>query len=109
VPGLAFGGGTDFDGPLLRICDIVADKPWRQADAVFVTDGECDVTAATRALLARTKARVDLQIIGILVGQGKGLRGIADATFRITGPGDWSGPSSDPSAWRVLACSDGRP
>lgn len=40
---LAFGGGTDFDCPLLRICEIAGDRPWRQADAVFVTDGECDV------------------------------------------------------------------
>jgi uncharacterized protein with von Willebrand factor type A (vWA) domain len=105
---LAFGGGTDFDGPLLRVCEIAGDKPWRQADAVFVTDGECDVTAATREVLARTKARVDLQIIGILVGRGQGLRGIADVSFLIAGSNDWHGASSDPSTWRVLECSDGR-
>jgi uncharacterized protein with von Willebrand factor type A (vWA) domain len=105
---LAFGGGTDFDGPLLRTCEIAGDKPWRQADAVFVTDGECDVAAATRAVLATTKARVDLQLIGILVGRGQGLRGIADVSFRIAGSNDWHGVNSDPSTWRVLECSDGQ-
>lgn len=105
---LAFGGGTDFDGPLLRVCEIAGDKLWRQADAVFVTDGECDVTAATRAVLARTKAHVDLQLIGILVGGGQGLRGIADVRFRIAGSDDWHGVRSDPSTWRVLECHDGR-
>lgn len=105
---LAFGGGTDFDGPLLRTCEIAGDKPWRQADAVFVTDGECDVTADTRAVLARTKARVDLQIIGILVGGGQGLRGIADVSFHVAGSDGWYGVSQDPSTWRVLECHDGR-
>ncbi|ACY13933.1 Uncharacterized protein containing a von Willebrand factor type A (vWA) domain-like protein [Haliangium ochraceum DSM 14365] len=98
---VAFGGGTDFDGPLLRVCEIVGERPWRRADAVFLTDGECCVAEATRAQLARTRARVALNIIGVLVGRGRGLDGVADIAYRARDGRGWRG-DVDPRTWEVL-------
>ena len=47
-------GGTDFDAPVLRACEIIqTSKNLKQADVVFITDGEDDledetIEAATR-------------------------------------------------------------
>ena len=81
--GMAFGGGTDFDGPLRRVCELATKKPWSQADAIFVTDGHCNVSRETRRQLSRTKGVTDLEIIGVLVGAGAGLDEIADVTYEV--------------------------
>jgi len=81
--GMAFGGGTDFDGPLRRVCELATRKPWSQADAIFVTDGHCNVSPDIKQKLSRTKAATDLEIIGVLVGAGAGLDGIADVAYEI--------------------------
>lgn len=81
--GMAFGGGTDFDGPLRRVCELATKKPWSQADAIFVTDGHCNVSPETRRQLAASKRATDLEIIGVLVGAGAGLDDIADVTYEI--------------------------
>jgi len=81
--GMAFGGGTDFDGPLRRVCELATRKPWSQADAIFVTDGHCNVSPDIKQKLSRTKQATDLEVIGVLVGAGVGLDGIADVTYEI--------------------------
>lgn len=80
---IAFGGGTDFDGPLRRVAKLATEREWRQADAVFITDGDCSVDATTRDLLAKAHEATDLQLIEINVGGAAGLRGVADLTFDV--------------------------
>jgi len=87
---LGYGGGTDFDGPLQRVVELCSEKPWSQADAVFITDGYCDSLESTRASLAAAKRARDLEIIGLLLAQGRGLEGIADHVF-VAAPGEDDG------------------
>lgn len=79
----AFGGGTDFDGPLLRVADLVSQAEWSQADVVMVTDGECSVRPDTMARLQRVRRATDLDLIGVLVGNGRGLDGVATVTYAV--------------------------
>ena len=80
---LGFGGGTDYDGPLLRVCALATEKPWSQADAFVVTDGHGKVSPDVRAKLGSTRARTDLEVLGVLVGGGAGLEGVADAIYEV--------------------------
>ena len=80
---LAFGGGTDYDGPLSRICDLTAEKPWSQADAFVVTDGHGSVSPDVRARLGRMRRSSNLEILGVLLGRGAGLEDVADELYEI--------------------------
>lgn len=93
--GLVFGGGTDFDAPLLRVCELVSSKRWSQADALFLTDGWCDVKDGTLEILQRTKKERDLQILGVLLADGSGLEKVADSTFTLDPRAVLATPSSD--------------
>ncbi len=83
--GLSFGGGTDFDEPLRRVCELATEKPWSTADAVFITDGYCEASAPVVARLREAKRATDLQVIGALVGGGVGLQSFADVTYAVSG------------------------
>lgn len=69
---LAYQGGTDFDGPLRRLVEIVTEKEWTLADGVFVTDGECDVRSESRSLLEAAKKRTELELHEIGASRGTG-------------------------------------
>lgn len=80
---LAFGGGTDYDGPLRRVAELSTEKPWSQADALFVTDGHGKASAEVRALLNRARQRTNLQLQGVLLGPGAGLEDVADELHEV--------------------------
>ncbi len=80
---MTFGAGTDFDGPLRRVCELVTRAPWSSADALIVTDGFCEISQPVRDLVAKTRRKTDLEILALLVGGGGGLNAIADAIFDI--------------------------
>jgi len=39
----AFRGGTDFEAPLRAALDVIKESAYRNADVIFITDGECSV------------------------------------------------------------------
>ncbi len=96
---MTFGAGTDFDGPLLRACELVTTTTWASADVIAITDGFCEVSAPVRELLAKTKRRVDLELIGLLLGKGTGLSKVADVVFDVD---DRGLKPDDPRAVRFL-------
>lgn len=69
------GGGTDFDPPLNWACDVVGRYAHlKDADLVFITDGECRASAAT----CKRLAALPIQCHGVAVGA---------ALSRQAGPG----------------------
>ncbi len=80
---LAFGGGTDYDGPLRRVAALATEKTWSQADAIFVTDGHGKVSPEVRAVLGRARRRTNLELQGVLLGPGAGLEDVADQIHEI--------------------------
>jgi len=96
---LTFSAGTDFDGPLRRACELVTTTTWASADVIAVTDGFCEVSAEVRELVAKTKRRTDLEIIGLVLGKGTGLAKVADVVFDVD---DRGLQPDDPRAVRFL-------
>lgn len=66
----AFGGGTDFDRPLREALDLIREEQvLRRADIVFISDGECEVSAHVVSELEQAKRELGLSVFGVHVVQ----------------------------------------
>jgi uncharacterized protein with von Willebrand factor type A (vWA) domain len=87
-----FGGGTDFETPLDRATDILAeefnDKGKEKGDLVLITDGECGVRPDWMGQHLKQKERLGFRTFGISIGSpvvGAGtLEALSDNTRSIT-------------------------
>lgn len=67
-------GGTSFDEPLCRSCDILEDaqkaahKPLKRADLIFLTDGEAGIPTEIIERLQALKKKIGLHVATVLVG-----------------------------------------
>jgi len=81
-------GGTDFDQPLAYACGVIEQKEgFKQADIIIVTDGESDVSEATKARVASLKQRLSLNVYAIGVGYQaflSSLKDVADKSFSVS-------------------------
>lgn len=68
----SFSGGTDVTAPLARAVSRLELEGWGRADLLLVSDGEFEVPAATRELLARAIAQKGVRSHGILIGASSG-------------------------------------
>ncbi|MGB9867948.1 MAG: VWA domain-containing protein [Bacillota bacterium] len=85
----AFGGGTDFEGPLLEAVKIASEASFEGADVVFITDGECRLKPeALEKVLSAKRAR-GMRVWSVLMpgGAEEGVRPFSDACVRAA-PGD---------------------
>lgn len=76
----AFNGGTCFDEALTKAADIV-ERQQKNADVVFITDGQCDVSKDVMSRIGRAKEVCGMRIYGVLVDRGWGgevLSGFSD-------------------------------
>ena len=74
------GGGTDFKKPTYRAIDIVEKaRRFRKADVVFITDGDCHLTADDTNRLISMKKRLNVKIQTILIGTGNSRKGSVKA------------------------------
>jgi uncharacterized protein with von Willebrand factor type A (vWA) domain len=80
-------GGTDFDPPLLRACEIIeTSKSMHKADIVLITDGEDDVDDATAKRVNKLRNEQGVNVYCIGVGSEASLSSvkcIANATFQV--------------------------
>lgn len=66
----AFGGGTDFDRPLREALDLIREEQvLRRADIVFISDGECEVSAHVVQQIEQAKRELGLSVFGVHVVQ----------------------------------------
>lgn len=63
------GGGTDFERPLREAVEVLRSKDFRNADIVFITDGQCSISESFRVWLRSTKAELKCTITGVLMDQ----------------------------------------
>jgi uncharacterized protein with von Willebrand factor type A (vWA) domain len=74
-------GSTDFYGVLLASFDVIkTNKDFKEADILFITDGEDDLPDIALLEIARKKIEYDTKITGLLIHQaeGKSLEGFCD-------------------------------
>jgi len=77
-------GGTDFVTPLTKATEIIKLQNYKQADIVFVTDGEADVPDEFKAEFAKTKKQLQFKVISVCIGGGdESLRKFSEAVFQM--------------------------
>lgn len=62
-----FGGGTDFETPLNRACEIIRDaKEYEKADILMISDGDCVLSDDYIEQLQTRKKMLDCSIYSVL-------------------------------------------
>jgi uncharacterized protein with von Willebrand factor type A (vWA) domain len=92
----SFSGGTDVAAPLARAVARLDAQGWGRADLLLVSDGEFEVAAATRDMLARAAARKGLRSHGLLIGAGSG-RAMASICSPLHRFNDWQALLAPPA------------
>ena len=65
-------GGTDFEAPLNEALELITDSTFKNADIVFVTDGDCYVSDNFSRKFKQIKEDKDFRTLGVLVNMGHG-------------------------------------
>lgn len=82
-----FHGGTDFDGPIKRVCAKIAHEGWDAADCLVITDGLALPSTETKAIVNAVRRQFRTFFMGIIVGKAhaRGLDGLMDHSFFTDG------------------------
>lgn len=63
------GGGTDFEGPLNKSCKLIESSAFKQADILFITDGECSVSDDFMKKFNHIKEEKEFKVHGVIVNE----------------------------------------
>jgi uncharacterized protein with von Willebrand factor type A (vWA) domain len=66
------GGGTSFEAPLNKALDLIKDSTFKDADIVFITDGDCYTSDAFSRKFNQIKQEKEFKTLGVLVNIGYG-------------------------------------
>lgn len=61
------GGGTDFEPPLRESLKLIEDSKFKNADIVFITDGECGISNDFKRKFNNVKEEKDFRVLGIVI------------------------------------------
>ena len=65
-------GGTSFEAPLNEALELIKDSTFKNADIVFITDGDCYVSDNFSRKFKQIKEDKDFKTLGVLVNMGHG-------------------------------------
>lgn len=65
-------GGTDFESPLNKALELIKDSTFKNADIIFITDGDCYVSDNFSRKFKQIKEDKDFRTLGVLVNMGCG-------------------------------------
>ena len=94
-------GGTNFEAPLRKALDLIKDSTFKNADILFVTDGDCGVSDSFKKEFKRIKEEKEFACKGILVDMGSWrssdstLREFCDDVVKISNVADLTDGNSD--------------
>jgi uncharacterized protein with von Willebrand factor type A (vWA) domain len=79
------GGGTDFEKPLDAALECLGKSRYKKGDIVFITDGECQVSAEWSERFLKEKDRLSFSLFSILIDVGHSSPGtLKEFSDRIT-------------------------
>ena len=79
------GGGTDFEKPLDAALVCLEKSRYKKGDVVFITDGECQVSADWSEQFREAKERLGFSLFSILIDVGPSSLGtVKEFSDRIT-------------------------
>jgi uncharacterized protein with von Willebrand factor type A (vWA) domain len=84
------GGGTEFTGPLTKAAEIIENESFRNADVLFLTDGECDVDQEYADLFKEKRTALNFTANAIILdkdvpGSASSLDKLCDRVYRLSG------------------------
>ena len=94
-------GGTNFEAPLRKALDLIKDSTFKNADIIFVTDGDCGVSDSFKQKFKQVKEEKEFACKGILVDMGSWrssdstLREFCDDVVRISNIADLTNGDSE--------------
>ncbi len=94
-------GGTSFESPLRKALELIKDSTFRNADLLFVTDGDCGVSDNFKKEFKRIKEEKEFACKGILVDMGSWrssdatLKEFCDDVVRISNVADLTNGDSE--------------
>ena len=65
-------GGTSFEAPLNEALELIKDSTFKNADIIFITDGDCYVSDNFSRKFKQIKEDKDFRTLGVLVNMGCG-------------------------------------
>lgn len=83
------GGGTEFKGPLIKAVEIIESKGFRNADLVFLTDGDCPVDKAFTDDFKKKLTNLNFSVTGIVLDKGTrgstlSINAICDKVYKLS-------------------------
>lgn len=63
-------GGTNFEAPLREACKLIEDSTFKEADIMFISDGDCGISDEFKRKFKRLKEDKEFRCFGILVDMG---------------------------------------
>jgi len=80
---MVFGGGTNFEEPLVVAMDMIKDVP--NGDVLFISDGYCDVSDEFLEKLLKWKEKTKTKIVSVAIDArpSESLMKISDRVFEI--------------------------
>ena len=84
-----FGGGTEYEAPLMKAVELIEENGFENADVVMLTDGEYDVSDAFAESYGIKKKEWRFTVTGIVIDEGTpgmifGLEPFCDAVYRTS-------------------------
>jgi len=74
-----YGGGTDFETPLMHALKDVDKSMFKKADIIMVTDGDCEVSEAFSEEFSNLREKKGVRLHSVVIGShSESLKGVSD-------------------------------
>lgn len=81
---MRFDAGTDFDGPLERALDLLAEERYERADVLLVTDGYARASHAVTERVRALRRELGFEVVSVVIGGSRsGVAGFSDRVWTI--------------------------
>lgn len=76
-------GGTNFERPLQKAIDLINTSTFKEADVIFITDGDCRVSDSFKKKFKQIKEDKEFSTKGILIDLGGSRYAASDASLQV--------------------------
>ena len=77
------GGGTDFQRPLEKASKLIEDSMFKEADILFISDGECGLNNSFINKFKNLKEQKDFRCLGVQIGGSPRSRSGRDRSYGL--------------------------
>ncbi|MEL6343792.1 MAG: VWA domain-containing protein [Myxococcota bacterium] len=91
---MRFHAGTDFDGPLERALDLLAEERYERADVLLITDGYAQASRDVVRRVMNLRKQLGFSVVSVVIGGSP--RGVAPFSDRV-----WTLPATEAGLQRL--------